>query len=232
VSLERPWFIKNSGFMEQIAPDDREAILAICKERSFTRGETIFRAGDPASRLHLIAQGAVKLVRPTADGNERILAICGRDDFVGEAFLRDAERYRADAIAMNDVITCPISREDFRRLAIVAPGFALTFTEVLLSNLARCEEQLGASADSVKVRVVKVLLQQIEQTGTRPCGGGWRLLETDLKHEDFAALAPASRVAVTMAFTALRKAEVLRGSRGRYELDVRGLQSLVGDVVA
>ncbi|HZJ10720.1 MAG TPA: hypothetical protein VFD39_13555 [Trueperaceae bacterium] len=57
---------------------------------------------------------------------------------MGEAFLRDAGHYRSGAIAMSDVTTCPISRDEYSRLAMEASGFALTFTEVLTSPLFHC----------------------------------------------------------------------------------------------
>lgn len=227
-----PWFISNSGFMEQVHPKDREMFHQVCPDRNFQPGQSIFRIGDSASDLHLIAKGKVKLVRPTASGNERIVAVCGPDDFIGEAFLRNADHYRVEAVAMTEVMTCPISREQFKLMAIQAPGFTLTFAEVLATHLFHCRDQLSASYDPVKVRVVKILLEHTERFGRSTGIDGWHRLDTELKHEDIASLASATRVAVTMAITELREEGALRGSRGRYELDVPALISLADATLA
>lgn len=223
---EQPvWYIRDTGFMESVDPRDREVFLNTCPERNYEVGDTIFRIGDPATSLHVVAMGKVKLVRPTVEGRERILAVCGPDDFIGEAFLRESEDYRVDAVALTQVRTCPISREQFKKVAAQAPGFALTFAEILASHLFYCRDQLSASYDPVKIRVGKILMEQAERFG-RPLEGRWHLLETELKHEDIAALASATRVAVTMAISELRELELLRGSRGRYELDLDQLRTL------
>jgi CRP-like cAMP-binding protein len=227
----QPWYIRNSGFLERVDSRDRDVFLSACPERRFAPGEAIFRVGDLADSLHIIAEGKVKLVRPTMDGHERIVAVCGADDFIGEAFLRESDTYRVDAIALTQVMTCPISREQFRLVAARAPGFALTFTEVLASHLFYCRDQLSATYDPVRVRVTKILIEHAERFGSPPAGG-WCLLKTELKHEDIAAIASATRVAVTMAMTELRGLGALRGSRGRYELNLERLQELVEDISA
>jgi CRP-like cAMP-binding protein len=228
VESTRTWYIKDSGFLERVDPHDREVFLNTCPERSFEPGQVIFRIGDPAVSLHIIALGKVKLVRPTAEGRERIVAICGPDDFIGEAFLRDADTYRVEAVAMTPVMTCPISRQQFKQVAARAPGFVLSFAEVLASHLHYCRDKLSLSYDPVKIRVVKILLEQAEQYG-RPLGDGdWCLLETELKHDDIASLCSATRVAITMAITELRRDGMVQGSRGRYELNVQRLSGLAG----
>ena len=109
--------------MEREEPSLPAPRVQVCR-RACGREE---RLGDSALRLQLIASGRVKLARPTANRKERIpaiSAICGRDDFLGEAFLRDAGHYRSAAIAMSDVTTRPTSRDEYRRLAMDVSGFA------------------------------------------------------------------------------------------------------------
>jgi CRP/FNR family cyclic AMP-dependent transcriptional regulator len=241
VEVRQAWFIHESGFLDRIEPHDREVFLNTCPERRFSPGQTVFRAGDPAESLHIIAAGKVKLLRPTRDGRERIVAVCGPDDFIGEAFLMEPASdtnaaslpsYQVEAVALTQVMTCPISREQFVRVAAQAPGFALTFAEILASHLFYCREQLSSSYDPVKIRVTKILLEQAQRFGQPIGGSAWSRLETELKHEDFAALASATRVAVTMAFAELRSLGALKGSRGHYELDMPLLSELADGLSA
>lgn len=221
-----PWFVKDTNFAFRISPEDREVFRRICPDKTFRKGQAIFFAGDPATDLHVIAEGQVKLVTPTASGNERILAICGPFDFIGEAFLHDSDQYRVDAIALTEVVTCPMSRTQFLQVAAEAPTFALSFSEILADHLFDCREQLGAAYDPVKVRLVKILLNQTRRFGRRLDDEGWHELTTELKHEEIASLISATRVSVSMAFAELRDEGLVEGTRGQYRLHVPALESL------
>jgi len=224
--VRKPWFVEDTGFSWRMSDEDRGTFMRICPDKHYPKGSAVFRMGDPATDLHVIAAGQVKLVSTSPSGNERILAVCGPDDFIGEAFLHEAEFYRADAVALTDAVTCPVSREQFLRLARKAPTVALLFSKILASQLAHCRAQLGGSFDPVKKRVVRALLEQARRFGT-PLEGGWCELHTELRHEEMAALVSATRVSVTTALAELREEGLVLGSRGAYRLNLPGLTSLL-----
>lgn len=196
--------------------------MQICPERPFPRGTTLFRAGDPATHLHVVASGLTKLVVPTPEGKERILALCGPEDVFGEAFIGEADVYRVDAVALTDVVTCPMDQDQYRRLALHAPGFVVAFTRLLAEKVHVCHDQLARIEAPIRTRVAAALLDQARRYGSQD-GAGWIVLETVLRHDDLAALVSATRVSVTSAMASLRTAGVLEGTRGRYRLHPQGL---------
>jgi len=216
------WHVRGTHFRERVPATDMRTFMTVCPERPFPRGATIFRAGDPASHLHVIASGQVKLVVPTPDGRERILAVCGPDDFFGEAFIDDGDVYRVDAIALTAAATCPMNYDDYRRLSLHAPGFVLAFTQILAGKLFTCRDQLARVEAPIRSRVAELLLEQAQRFGSHQ-GDGWWHLETELRHDDIAGMVPATRVSVTSAIASLRGAGVLEGTRGRYRLHRDGL---------
>ncbi len=218
----KPWYVKNTDFTQRVSEGDMEVFRRVCPDKRYAKGDLIFHAGDAATDLHVIAQGQVKLVTPTASGSERILAICGPNDFIGEAFLSDNAHYRVDAVALTEAVTCPVSRDQFKQMALTAPTFALTFCEILASHLFHCREQLSSSYAPVKVRVIKTLLEQAERFGEEQ-GGGWVKLSTELKHEELASMITATRVSVSMAIAELRDEGLLEGTRGEYRLNAEAL---------
>ena len=224
--MSKPWFVHGTAFSERLDTRDYKTFMRVCPEKRYSRGETIFRLGDPATDLHVIAEGQVKLVAATPSGHERILAICGPDDFIGEAFLREAQSYRADAVALTDAVTCPMSRDQFLELALRAPTFTLSFAEILAGQLFRCRDQLSNSYDPVPQRLARVLLEQSERFGT-PLEGGWCELLTELRHDELASMVSATRVSVSSAFAELRTRGFVEGSRGRYRLHTPSLHSLL-----
>ena len=59
------------------------ALTRTLRTRRFRRGEVIFHEGDPGDALFIVASGAVKVVVPSEDGEEAILATLRRGDFLG-----------------------------------------------------------------------------------------------------------------------------------------------------
>ncbi len=223
---DSPFIVRNTRFSEVIARQDMEVFMRVCPERPFARGDTVFRAGDPAREMHVIAAGRVKVSVPTPEGEERILAICGPDDFVGDAFVAAGAAYRAEAVALTEVVTCPITRDQFLQLSLNAPRVVLGLCEILSAHLFDCRAQLASGHDPVLVRVAKVLLDQAERFG-EPDGDGWASVTTNLNHEEIASMVSATRVSVTMAFSELRERGLLEGTRGRYRFHLPALTSVI-----
>lgn len=229
------WFAQGTRFSEVMAGDAMQEFMRVCPERPFPKGSYLFRQGDPATRMHVIARGQVKLVTLTPEGHERVVAVVGPDDFIGEAFVLDTEHYLLDAVALSDVVACPMDQQQFTQLALHAPTFTVRFAQILATNLVRCRDLLTHTLDPVKRRVAKVLLDQAERFGS--AGGATEgdgvsdgdLVElvTQLRHDDFASLASATRVSASTTFAELRELGIVEGSRGRYRVALARLRDYV-----
>jgi CRP-like cAMP-binding protein len=116
---------------------DDERLSTIARQmrsRRYRAGETIFHQDDPGDALHLIVSGTVKIVLPSAEGDEpAIIATLGAGDFFGAlAILDDAPR-SASAVALTATETLILKREAF--LEMVEADSALR--QSLLASLAR-----------------------------------------------------------------------------------------------
>jgi len=81
---------------------------------NFQSGETIFREGDKVDGLFFIEKGKVKVYRTDADGEEEILRIAEKGDFVGyRGFLTDTD-HEASAKALEPTLIILIRKEKFR----------------------------------------------------------------------------------------------------------------------
>jgi len=218
----KPWYIKDTQFMQRVSEKDMSIFLKVCPQKPYQKGDAIFFAGDPASDLHVIATGQIKLATMTASGGERILAILGPNDFFGEAFLSANAYYRVDAIALTETVTCPVSRNQFIQMAVEAPNFVLTIAEILAQHMFDCRDQLSSSYAPVKARLAKVLCDLAERFGEKR-SDEWVKLSTELKHEELASMITATRVSVSMAIAELRNDGFIEGSRGKYLLNIEAL---------
>ena len=75
-------------------------VAASLRLRRFRRNEVIFHQGDPGDSLHIIESGAVKIVLPSSEGDEAIIATLRRADFFVELALLDGAARSATATAL------------------------------------------------------------------------------------------------------------------------------------
>jgi CRP/FNR family cyclic AMP-dependent transcriptional regulator len=90
-----------------------EDIARQLRRRRFRRNETIFHQGDPGDSLHVVSSGAVKIVLPSLEGEEAIIATLHRGDFFGELALLDGAPRSATAVALEATETWTLPRAAF-----------------------------------------------------------------------------------------------------------------------
>jgi CRP/FNR family transcriptional regulator, cyclic AMP receptor protein len=105
----------------------------------FTRGQTIFREGEPGDRLYIVAEGQVEIV---ADG--QILETLEPGGILGELALIDDKPRSAMAVARTDCVLTPISRQHFLALVQRTPPFALQVMRVMAERLRRANTRSRA----------------------------------------------------------------------------------------
>src|SRR3954463_12313702 len=101
--------------------------------RRFRRNEVIMHQGDPGDSLHIVALGAVKIVLPSAEGEEAIIATLRPGDFFGELALLDGAPRSATATALEPSETLVLPRNVFNESLDTVPGLR----DALLAGLAR-----------------------------------------------------------------------------------------------
>lgn len=114
--------------------DEQLAGLArTMRARRYRDGEIIFHQDDPADSLHVVAEGSVKIVLPSADDAEpAILATLGPGDFFGALALFDAAPRSATAVALGSTQTLILHRDGFLDLI----DRDRTLRQALLASLA------------------------------------------------------------------------------------------------
>ncbi len=103
------------------------------RRRRFRRNEVIFHQGDPGDSLHVVASGAVKIVLPSAEGEEAIIATLRPGDFFGELSLVDGAPRSATATALEPSETLVLPRTAFYEVLDTDVGLR----DALLIGLAR-----------------------------------------------------------------------------------------------
>ena len=107
------------------------------RRRRFRRNEVIFHQGDPGDSLHVVASGAIKIVLPSAEGEEAIIATLRPGDFFGELSLLDGAPRSATATALEPSETLVLPRNAFFQLVDQDIGLRNALLTGLVRELRR-----------------------------------------------------------------------------------------------
>lgn len=110
--------------------------------RRFRRNEVIFHQGDPGDSLHVIAKGAVKIVLPSPEGDEAIIATLREGDFFGELALLDRAPHSATATTVEPTETMSLARAPFQELLDTDRGLRMALLSGLAAELRRLTGQV------------------------------------------------------------------------------------------
>ena len=116
--------LRSSPFLSACGEEDFAALAAAMDEVPFPRDARLYEQGAAGDALHLILSGTVGVVRTAGDAPraakarplERILAMVGPGECVGEMALIDGEPRSATVVAVEDVVTAQLTRARYESL--------------------------------------------------------------------------------------------------------------------
>lgn len=113
------------------------ALAALTRRRRYRRNEVIFHQDDVGDALHIVAEGAVKIVLPSAEGEEAIIASLKPGDFFGQLALLDGSPRSATATALEHTETLALPRDQFLRLVTEDPRLVTALLRAIAGELRR-----------------------------------------------------------------------------------------------
>jgi CRP-like cAMP-binding protein len=126
---------------------------------SYPKKEIIFAQGDDADAVFYIKKGNVKVTVLSTQGKEAVVAIHGKDEFIGEGCLAGQPRRLATATAMTECVVMRVEKMEITRIIRDEPAFSQIFLTHILARNARAEEDLVDQLfNSTEKRLARVLL--------------------------------------------------------------------------
>src|SRR5262249_39765282 len=128
--------------------------------RHLKAGEALFVAGEPGDGCYRLEQGLLKVVVTSPWGEERILAMLGPGQIVGEVAVLDGGPRSASVFAVRDCELSFISRAAFEERTIRHPEIYRDLTKILATRLRETDETMAATCFlTVKARLARALLE-------------------------------------------------------------------------
>jgi CRP/FNR family cyclic AMP-dependent transcriptional regulator len=151
--------LKHVPLFAELANAELEIVAAASRRKRYPKGSIVFHEGDHGDYLCVILSGRVKVSLLGTHGQEAIVRILERLDFLGEIALIDEAPRSATVIAIEPTEVLEIAREPFWTLVRQQPTIALKVMTQLARALRRADEQIRTlSMFDVHGRVLRCLL--------------------------------------------------------------------------
>jgi CRP/FNR family transcriptional regulator len=202
---DRAEIIRQAGFGDHLDEDLLSQLAAKSIAIDYRRRRFIYRAGDAADALYLIARGRVKLCRvETTTGREAVIDILSAGSLFGESALFTAVSREKCAVAYENSRLLRIPVGDFKEgMAENRELYDYTF-RLIGQRLARAERMVADFAlDAIPARLEKLLLEFSRRYGINETNGV--LIDIPLPHREIASIVGSTRESVTVRLNAMRR---------------------------
>lgn len=129
--------LRRCALFAHVDDDGLAALADLTRRRRYRRNEVIFHQDDVGDSLHIVAEGAVKIVLPSQEGEEAIIASLKPGDFFGELALLDGSPRSTTATALEATETLALPRDQFQRLLSEDPRLVTALLRALAGELRR-----------------------------------------------------------------------------------------------
>lgn len=201
---------------------DRVAALTV--RRSYPKGVTVFRQGDPGDALYAVIAGQVRISSQSPSGQEVFLNLLESGDVFGEIAVIDGGERTATAVAAIDAVLFLIRRADLLDLIERDPGLGRHLLQVFCQRLRWTSELIEEAAFlDLPARLASRLLRLGAGHGRAEAHG----IELKISQGELANFLSASRQVVNQHLQEWREQGWVELARGVVVIrDVAALQSL------
>jgi CRP-like cAMP-binding protein len=187
--------LKSSPLFASLDESAAAALTSSLTEQHVSKGEALFREGEPGDHLYVILEGKVKLGHASTDGRESLLAVLGPGEMFGELSLFDPGLRASTATALTEARVFRLGNAQLMPWLAGRPEVAAALLQALARRLRRTNEAMADLVFSdVPGRVAKALMELGEKFGTMTNAG--LLVTHDMTQEELAQLVGASRETV------------------------------------
>ena len=175
---------------------------------SYRKHEPICFPGQPADTVYLLKQGRVKISRVNEKGQEATICLLEPGEIFGEVEAMDGTLRETLVQALEPVLVCEITRENFLRFLDRCPAVGIHLLKKIGGRLRDIESKFGDLVfQNAPARLAKLLLQLGESMGDRDQD---RIrLNVRLTHQNLANLIGTSRETVSALLSQFQRQGLL-----------------------
>ncbi len=218
------WYVQNSRMLRNLDERTVELMAQRSTLASFEAGEFLHQAGDPMGAVSFLSEGRAKVYRLSADGKQQTIVLLAPGDAFGEIGIVDPSGQDLYVEALEHVVVCRTTREQFLQLASRDPELAVRLAGAMGEKLQIAREQIADFAfRDIEGRVAHMLLTFLERERRLAGDDTIDRIVPGLTHRELAELIGTRRESVTMSLNALERDGIIR---------VEGKEIVLADIEA
>jgi len=197
-------------------------------ERTFFKGETIYREGEDGSHVYFVLEGSAKLGITSSCGKILIKDIVHETDVFGENIFTSVNTRKEFAEVMKGKVSLlMIRKDDFQKLLLHNQKFANKVVSLVVSRLNALEKRMeNFIFKKAKARIVDFIVSTGRNRGIK-IGLDELLINHGMSHKEIAFLTDTSRQTVARVLGELKKDSLIHfSSRKPSKILIRDLASL------
>lgn len=166
-----PRYLSVLPMFSDLSALERDRIAQGCHTRRLTRGDMVFRIGEPCEAFHVVVVGQVKLYVASPSGQEKVIELVGPGHSFAEALMFLEKPYIINAQSLADTLLISVSKQAVFGEVERDPRFSLHMLAGIsrrLHGLVRDVE--GYSLQSGMQRLIGYLLRDVEDEDTANIG--------------------------------------------------------------
>src|SRR5262249_31355072 len=158
-------FLRSHTFLGGLADEALSALIARGHTRRYSRGETIYRRGEPGDSLMVLLAGRIKVTNVTADAREVVLNFLGVGDINGEIAALDGRERTADAVAIEPCEVFVVYARDLLPVLRASPQALLEIIYILCDKLRSASAIIEDNTLEMRGRTARGLQRLAQQHG-------------------------------------------------------------------
>src|SRR6266436_8067557 len=159
--------LTNCTLFAGLSADERAAVVALARIRTFNAGETIFSIGSPGEQMMALLSGAIRISVTSSDGKELLLAIIQPGEVFGELAILDNKERSADAVAETACTVAMLDRRDILSFFERNPSAWPNLVKVLCQRLRHTDQVFAEVALlQLPAKLAKSMLRLLDLDGT------------------------------------------------------------------
>ncbi|HUO83828.1 MAG TPA: Crp/Fnr family transcriptional regulator [Thermoanaerobaculia bacterium] len=149
-----------------LSEEDREALTPLCRMTGYDKGEVIFREGEPATRIHFLYLGRVKIVKAAGE-RDVIIELLGPGEPVGAVAVYERRPFPATAVAIEPSSVLSVPEKEFFQLLEARPEITRRLLVGLTMRLMAVNKRMADMTGAVEQRAARLFLTLAARIGQR-----------------------------------------------------------------
>ena len=205
--------LARAPYFRGLSESELDSIDRRMRSAFWASGGQLYRAGDRARALYVVAEGRVKVSQVTPDGTETVADVLVPGELFGAMGILGEPSHLQTATALVGSCTLGIDQDDFRDVLLEHPQAALRVLDDVAARLSRAHSDIGGqTTDTVSQRVATALLRLGDKLGDDR-GDHGQLLDVPLSRADLAGLARSTPESVSRVMSRWKTEGIIDSGR-------------------